>query len=131
MFMNNVIAKVWELKRYDSGAVSVRISTSSKDQEGEYKQDFSSWVRVGKKTTCINELEKDCTIKLVSVGVKNSYKKEDGAEKGVTTWEPWIFDAVIWNSQKTNEDNGETAMSANADDGFVAPPGIDEELPFN
>lgn len=131
MFMNGTIAKVWEVKRYDSGAVSVRISTSSKNQEGEYKQDFSSWVRVGKNTTCINELKEDCTIKLVRVGVKNSYKKEEGAEKGVTTWEPWIFDAVIWNSAKNNDENGDAAMPNGADDGFVAPDGIEDELPFN
>ena len=125
MFMNGAYAKVWEVKRYDSGAISVRISTSSKDQNDEYKQDFSAWVRVGKNTTCINELEKDCSIKLVSVGVKNKYTKKDGDEKGVTTWEPWIFDATI--SQKNN---GGDATPNDVNDGFVAPDGIDDELPF-
>lgn len=77
-FANKRIAKVWEIKPKEKFA-ELKISTSKKNQEGEYQQDFSSYVRfLGKAFEKINQIKEGDMVKLLEVESSNTYDKDKG-----------------------------------------------------
>lgn len=88
MFSNNSYATIWSIEdkeKYSDG----RITTSRKDQNGNYKTDFSGFVRfVGDAYEKSKDLSERSRIHILNCGVGNSYDKE----KNVTYWNPIVFD---------------------------------------
>ena len=77
MFSVGSYAKVWEVKRIEEKYIDLRISTSKKDKDGKYEQDFGSFVRlVGKARTDGEYLNVGDSFKIVRCGVENRYDKE-------------------------------------------------------
>ena len=124
-FANDRIAKVWEIKPKEKYC-EVKISTSRKDDDGEYKQDFSAYVRfVGKANEKARELKGSEMIKLLKVEVSNHYSEE----KKITYYNPVCFDFEIFRegkpggSEKPKEKKQEENLPPLYDDD-------DEMLPF-
>ena len=124
MFANNNYAKVWKIfpkNEKDQKYTSVQLSTSRKQKDGNYKTDFSGYVRmIGDAEEKAKELEAQDRIKLLKTGVTNFYNKE-AKKKSADQFICFDFDFV--NEQKQAEANG------TSDDDFVPLP-EDEKLPF-
>lgn len=78
MFCNGAYAKLWEIKEIKERSADVRISTSSKNKDGKYEQDFGGYVRmIGKALEALNhDLHENDRFKIVRCGVTNRYDKE-------------------------------------------------------
>ena len=77
MFSVGSYAKVWEVKRIEEKYIDLRISTSKKDKDGNYEQDFGGFVRlVGKARTEGEYLNVGDSFKIVRCGVENRYDNE-------------------------------------------------------
>lgn len=128
MFANGSYAKLWKIepvegKNYYHG----QISTSRKNQNGEYETDFSAnFVNfVGKAAETASKLKNGDRIHVVNCGVTNSYDKE----KKVTYTNYTIFECESANSpgktqqteKKTKKTNTKNTSAYNDDD----------ELPFS
>lgn len=124
MFANNNYAKVWKIfpkNEKDQKYTSVQLSTSRKQKDGNYKTDFSGYVRmIGDAEEKAKELEAQDRIKLLKTGVTNFYNKE-AKKKSADQFICFDFDFV--NEQKQAEANGAS------DNDFVPLP-EDEKLPF-
>lgn len=125
MFANNNYAKVWKIfpkEKKDQKYTMVQLSTSRKDKNSNtYTKDFSGFVRlIGKAEEKAAELEAEDKIKLLMVGVTNSYNKD--TKKTFTTYV--CFDFEFDNEQKQTQVNG--GVDA---DGFMELPD-DAKLPF-
>lgn len=88
MFQNNAFAKVWKVM--DNG--DLQISTSYKTSDGAYQTDFSSYV---KNKSDIMPKEKD-TIKLINIGVKTFYNKEEKTNSTLF----YVFDLEVCDFSK-------------------------------
>lgn len=88
MFQNNAFAKVWKVM--DNG--DLQISTSYKTSDGTYQTDFSSYV---KNKSDIIPKEKD-TIKLINIGVKTFYNKEEKTSSTLF----YVFDLEVCDFSK-------------------------------
>lgn len=88
MFQNNAFAKVWKVM--DNG--DLQISTSYKTTDGTYQTDFSSYV---KNKSDIIPKEKD-TIKLINIGVKTFYNKEEKTSSTLF----YVFDLEVCDFSK-------------------------------
>lgn len=78
-FGTGSFAKVWEIKKSDSGKYTdIQISISKKNQETDkYETTFSNFVRlIGTANKDVNKLSEGCRIKLGSTDVENRYDKE-------------------------------------------------------
>ena len=79
MFSNNTYAKLWKIEKVkDKNYYQGQISTSRKNQNGEYETDFSaSFVRfVGDAAKTAEKLNDGDRIRIINCGVTNSYDKE-------------------------------------------------------
>lgn len=77
MFSVGSFAKLWQIKEIKEKYSEVRISTSRKNKEGKYEQDFGGFVRmVGQAHEQINYLTEGDSFKIVRCGVSNTYDKE-------------------------------------------------------
>ena len=77
MFSVGSYAKVWEVKRSAEKYIDLRISTSKKDKDGNYEQDFGAFVRlVGKARSEGEYLNVGDSFKILRCGVENHYDKE-------------------------------------------------------
>ena len=77
MFSVGSFAKIWEIKRIEEKYADFRISTSKKNEEGKYEQDFGGFVRlVGKAFADGKYLNEGDSFKIVRCGVENHYDKE-------------------------------------------------------
>lgn len=122
MFANNNFAKVWKIYPKDKKEQKytvVTLSTSRKNRkDNTYYTDFSGYVRmVGDAETKAAELEANDKIKLLSVGVTNSYNKET---KKKSADQFVCYDFAFDNEKKQAETSG---------DDFVDIPD-DLKLPF-
>ena len=120
MFANNNYAKVWKIfpkEKKDQKYTVVQLSTSRKDKKNNtYTTDFSGYVRlVGKAEEKAAELEAQDRIKMLTVGVTNSYDKE----KKQTYTQYVCFDYECEKKEQANVDA----------DGFMEMP-EDAKLPF-
>ena len=123
MFANNNFAKVWKIfpkEKKEQRYTTVQLSTSRKDKKNNtYTTDFSDYVRlIGDAEEKAAELEAQDRIKLLSVGVSNSYNKEQKK----TYYQFICFDFEFDNQQK------KAASDGNPDDFMELPEG--EKLPF-
>lgn len=124
MFSNNTYAKLWKIeqvqgKNYYQG----QISTSRKNQQGEYETDFSaSFVRfVGNAAKTAASLKDGDRIHIINCGVTNSYDKE----KKVTYTNYIIFECE-------NASNGQQPQKKPDPSSFNdVSDAVDEELPFS
>lgn len=121
MFANNNYAKVWKIfpkEKKDQKYTVVQLSTSRKDKKtNTYTTDFSGYIRlVGKAEEKAAELEAQDRIKMLTVGVTNSYNKE----KKETYTQYVCFDFEFENVK------GQANVDA---DGFMEMPD-DAKLPF-
>ena len=122
MFANNNYAKVWKIfpkEKKDQRYTVVQLSTSRKNKkDNTYTTDFSDYVRlVGEAETKAAELEAQDKIKLLTVGVSNSYNKDQKK----TYYQCVCFDFEFDNQQKQ--------AAATGDDEFMQLPD-DAKLPF-
>ena len=77
MFSVGSYAKLWQIKEIKEKYSEVRISTSRKNKEGKYEQDFGGFVRmVGQAHEQVNYLTEGDSFKIVRCGVSNTYDKE-------------------------------------------------------
>ena len=77
MFCNGAYAKLWEIKRITEKYSDVRISTSSKQEDGSYKEDFGGFARmVGKAHKAMEYINEKDSFKIVKCGVEQRYDKE-------------------------------------------------------
>lgn len=101
MFSNNAYAKVWEIKPSTSGKSKIiRISTSRKNDNGEYEQDFSGYVRLVGNANAANIKEGD-RVQLLSIGVTTNYVKE----KNITYTNYICFDLKVMDNNRPNTTN--------------------------
>ena len=122
MFANNNYAKVWKIypkEKKEQKFTLVQLSTSRKDKKTkEYSTDFSGYVRlIGDAEEKAKELEAQDKIKLLTVGVTNSYDKAN--KKTYTQYV--CFDFEFDNSQKQAETNGSGEEWAEMDDNAKLP----------
>lgn len=77
MFSAGSYAKIWEIKAINEKYSDIRISTSKKDKDGNYSQDFGGFVRmVGQAHSQMSYLSEGDRFKIVRCGVENHYDKE-------------------------------------------------------
>lgn len=77
MFSAGSYAKLWQIKEIKDKYSEVRISTSTKNKDGKYEQDFGGFVRmVGQAHEQMNYLQENDSFKIVRCGVSNKYDKE-------------------------------------------------------
>lgn len=78
MFSTGNYAKVWTLEEPKKGNyIDAQISTSRKDDDGEYYTDFSGFVRlIGDAKKKAKKLEEGDVIIITSCGVTNKYDKK-------------------------------------------------------
>ena len=122
MFANNNYAKVWKIfpkEKKEQKYTVVQLSTSRKDKKtNSYSTDFSGYVRlVGTAEEKAKELEAQDKIKLLTVGVTNSYDK--ASKKTFTQYV--CFDFEFDNSQKQAETNGSGDEWAEMDENAKLP----------
>lgn len=122
MFANGSYATIWEIKREETNYADVKISTSKKNKDGKYEQDFGGIVRfVGDaKAVVVGKQPKD-RIKIVECAISNKY---DG-EKKTTYWNPVVF--------KCEDANGGSATVKTAKVETISTPADDmmgQDLPF-
>ena len=102
MFSAGSYAKVWEIKRLQDKYADMRISTSHKNESGDYEQDFSGFVRlVGKARKDAEYVHENDTIKIVRCGVTNKYDKE----KKVTYTNFTIFEIEVQDEKNEKSDD--------------------------
>lgn len=122
MFANNNYAKVWKIfpkEKKEQRYTVVQLSTSRKDKKTkEYSTDFSDYVRlVGTAEEKAAELEAQDRIKLLSVGVTNSYNKETKKKS-----EQFVcFDFDFDNQRKQAEASGNGEEWAELDENAKLP----------
>ena len=122
MFANNNYAKVWKIfpkEKKEQRYTVVQLSTSRKDKKTkEYSTDFSDYVRlVGAAEEKAAELEAQDRIKLLSVGVTNSYNKETKKKS-----EQFVcFDFDFDNQRKQAESSGNGEEWAELDENAKLP----------
>lgn len=124
MFSNKTYAKIWKLEE-KKGMKIARISTSCKNQQGEYEQDFSGFVQFVGKAKEFSLSEGD-TVQMVSVGVTTKYDKEKN-----TTYTNYIcFELANAKSNNSSNEASSPAMDeGNLLDGLEE--SMAEELPFD
>lgn len=102
MFSVGSYAKLWQIKEIKEKYSEVRISTSRKNKEGKYEQDFGGFVRmVGQAHEQINYLTEGDSFKIVRCGVSNTYDKE----KKVTYNNFVIFEIEADEKEAEEEEN--------------------------
>jgi len=102
MFSVGSYAKLWQIKEIKEKYSEVRISTSRKNKEGKYEQDFGGFVRmVGQAHEQINYLKEGDSFKIVRCGVSNTYDKE----KKVTYNNFVIFELEADEKEAEEEEN--------------------------
>ena len=124
MFSNNTYAKLWKIEKVkDKNYYQGQISTSRKNQNGEYETDFSaSFVRfVGDAAKAAAKLSDGDRIRIINCGVTNSYDKE----KKVTYTNYTIFECENANEGQQKPQKKSSTHSNKAQD--VS----EDDLPFN
>lgn len=102
MFSVGSYAKLWQIKEIKEKYSEVRISTSRKNKEGKYEQDFGGFVRmVGQAHEQIDYLTEGDSFKIVRCGVSNTYDKE----KKVTYNNFVIFEIEADEKEAEEEEN--------------------------
>ena len=102
MFSVGSYAKLWQIKEIKDKYSEVRISTSRKNKEGKYEQDFGGFVRmVGQAHEQVNYLTEGDSFKIVRCGVSNTYDKE----KKVTYNNFVIFEIEAEEKEAEEEEN--------------------------
>lgn len=120
MFTNNVYATVWSVEPSQSGNFTkVRLSTSSKNADGNYEQDFGDFCMfVGKANEPARKLKVKDKIKISRCGVKNRYVKD----KNVT-----YYDFVVFEFEMAD---GSGSVNTPAKKGGFKKSALDDEIGF-
>lgn len=101
MFANGAYAHLWEIKRISEKYSDVRISTSKKQEDGSYKDDFSGFARmIGKAHKALDYIHERDSFKILSCGVESRYDKD--TKKTFTNF--LIFDAEPAENNKADDD---------------------------
>ena len=121
MFANGSYATIWEVKREEATYADVKISTSRKNREGNYEQDFGGIVRfVGDAKNVVIGKQPKSRIKIVECAISNKYDKD----KNTTYWNPVVF--------KCEDANGGSApaKTTKAEPATPADDMMGQDLPF-
>ena len=80
-FRKDAYASVWDVEEGRGNTLKVRLSTSRKNKDGEYEQDFSGFCTfIGNAKTKAEKLRPKDRIRLGDVDVTSWYSKEKGIE---------------------------------------------------
>lgn len=80
-FRKNAYSTVWSVEEGRGNTLKVRLSTSRKNRDGEYEQDFSGFCTfIGNAKAKAEKLKPKDRIKLGDVDVTTWYNKEKGIE---------------------------------------------------
>lgn len=122
MFSNGTYATIWQVDEREK-YMNVQLSTSRKNQNGEYETDFSGFVRfVGKAKDVVRGLHEKDRVRILSCGVTTQYNKE----KKVT-----YTNYVVFECELPSGSNGKAkAQPKAATETFATVDGDDGELPF-
>lgn len=127
-FRTNAWASVWSVEEGRGNTTKVRLSTSRKNKDGEYEQDFSGFCTfIGTAKAKAEKLKVKDRIKLGDVDVTTWYNKEKGVE--YVTYK--VFDFEFSDGAGNGGSNSASARNMPAFD--INPPegDTDEEmLPF-
>lgn len=119
-FANRKYAKIWEIKSHDKYS-EIKISTSKKDGDGGFEQDFSGYARfLGKAFEKSKSLKGNEQIKLLEVEVTNKYDKDKGIT--YTNYLVWDFEIA--------EKSGASKQENSNDNPPPMQPIDDTDLPF-
>ena len=122
-FRTGAYATIWEVKEGKGKYTDVRLSTSRKNQSGEYETDFSGFVRfIGDANTNASNLKEKDRIRLGDVSVTNSYDRE----KKITYTNFQVYSFETADGSKPDKQTTQKKETFNPD----VPEGVDEELPF-
>ena len=127
MFGNGCYATVWRVNNSgEHNYADCQITTSRKDQDGNYHTDFSAFVRfVGNAFNNIDIVGERTRIHILSCAVQNKYDKE----KEITYWNPVVFEFEIANSDN-NSNAQKTVNNKENTNGNNNDSDEDDGLPF-
>lgn len=130
MFANGSWVKIWECKKGNGNYYEARMSTSRKNQDGQYEQDWGDGrVRLvgtaAKQAENINDGDK---LQIERCGVTNKYDKEKKV-----SYTNYVIFAFSNGDTQSGQNTNTKSVSQNKQSGdFMKVPddAIDEELPF-
>lgn len=122
MFSNGSYLKIWEEKRASDKYADVRATTSRKNANGEYEQDFNGFVRLaGKAFTQYKNAGDKPSLKIARCGVTQTYDKD----KKTNFTNFLVFEFEDGGNTTSNNGSSKPAQAASVPDSLD-----DEELPF-
>lgn len=122
MFSNGSYLKIWEEKRASDKYADVRATTSRKNTNGEYEQDFNGFVRLaGKAFTQYKSAGDKPSLKIARCGVTQTYDKD----KKTNFTNFLVFEFEDGGNTTSNNGSSKPAQTASIPDSLD-----DEELPF-
>lgn len=131
-FRKDAWASVWSVEEGRGNTMKVRISTSKKNKDGEYEQDFSGFCSfIGNAKAKAEKLKEKDRIKLGDVEVTTWYNKDNGKE--YVTYK--VFDFEMSNTSSQTDTQTSTTGAKNkkcsaledvVEDGDVS----EDNLPF-
>ncbi len=132
-FRKDAYASCWSIEEGRGNTLKVRLSTSRKNKDGEYEQDFSGFCTfIGTAKAKAEKLKPKDRIKLGDVDVTTWYNKDKGVE--YITYKVFDFEmanasgdaAPAAETKKTAKPRKKSALEDNPEDGDVD----EDNLPF-
>ena len=122
---------IWEIVKKNERSTEARVSTSRKMPDGEYKTDFSGFVRfVGAAHVKAADLKPKDRIKLEAFEVSNEYDKE----KKITYYHVTVFEFSLSDGTKAPASNDAAPETPTPKATATAAPtkatDSDDDLPF-
>ena len=133
MFANNAWVKIWKCEKAQGNYYLAQMSTSRKNESGEYETDWSDGrVRlVGTAATQAKKIKDGDRLQIANCGVTNTYNKEKK-----TVYTNYVVFSFAEDSNQGDTGKQKAAPKKTTkkqeDDSFMNVPDTDDEdLPFN
>ena len=130
-FRKDAYATCWSVEEGKGNSLKVRLSTSRKNKDGEYEQDFSGFCTfIGAAKAKGEKLKPKDRIKLGDVDVTTWYNKDKGVE--YVTYKVFSFEMANTGENTTNEPVANEAKKKTAFDDDTPEDGEsnEDDLPF-
>ena len=126
MFSNNAWVKVWKIEKGQGNYYMAQMSSSRKNQDGQYENDWSDGrVRlVGTAAKQAEKIKAGDRVQIENCGVTNTYDKD----KKVTYTNYVVF---AFSNNNNNNDNTQQKSKKKTSNTNTQKQSDDEELPFN